>query len=295
MFWSPGPFCCRWARVTDLYGRVRFYLIGMTVFAFVSLASAFAPSIGVLLALRAVHGVSLALGMVPVTALVTLAYPPESRGRALGLNIAGVYLGLTVGPVLGGLIIHNLGWRSLFLIVGGLGSINLGVALWKLRGFEWKEPKTAGFDFAGSGLWGVSLAALLLGLSLLPGLWGIILVCVAVVGLAGFFWWETRAADPLLRVDLLRRNRVFASSNLAALINYAATFAMVFLMSSLSAVQQGAGPANGGSHPCERHSRAGNLSLPAAGRLADRVQPRYVATARHGPVRSRPARSGLLG
>ena len=130
-------------RIADLYGRMRLFIWGMIVFTVISFASAFAPSVGVLLALRAVHGLGLAMGAATTTALVILAYPPESRGRALGLNVAGVYLGLTLGPVLGGLIVHNLGWRGLFLVGGALGLVNLGLPLWTLRHVDWREPTRA--------------------------------------------------------------------------------------------------------------------------------------------------------
>ncbi len=233
-------------RIADLYGRMRLFIWGMIVFTVISFASAFAPSAGILIALRAVHGLGLAIGGATSTALVILAYPPASRGRALGLNVAGIYMGLTLGPVLGGLIIHNLGWRGLFLVVGALGLVNVGLPLWKLRHVDWREPKRAHFDVLGSVGYALSLTAVLLGFSLLPDIAGAILVAAGIAGLAAFLWWETRAADPLLDVDLLRRNRVFAFSNAAAFISYSATFAMVFVMSLYLQYNRGLDPQTAG-------------------------------------------------
>jgi MFS family permease len=210
--------------------------------------------------------------------LVILAYPPESRGRALGINVAGVYLGLTLGPVLGGIIIHNLGWRGLFLVMGALGLANVGLPVWKLRHIDWREPKTARFDVLGAVIYAASLSAVLLGFSLVPDVLGPILIAAGIVGLAGFLWWETRAADPLLHVDLLRRNRVFAFSNAAAFINYAATFAMVFLMSLYLQYNRGLNPQTAGFVLVTGTFLQAALS-PVAGRLADRVNARYVASA----------------
>jgi MFS family permease len=218
-------------RIADLYGRVRIFIVSMVILTVIAFASAFAPSAAILIALRAVHGVGLAMGAATSIALVILAYPPESRGKALGLSVAGVYLGLTLGPVLGGLIVHNLGWRALFLVVGALGLVNVGLPLWKLRHVEWREPKTARFDILGSVVYAVSLTAVLLGFSLLPALFGAVSIAAGIGGLAVFLWWETRAADPLLHIDLFRRSRVFAFSNIAALIGYSATSTMLFLMS----------------------------------------------------------------
>lgn len=177
-------------RIADLYGRVRIFVLSMLIFTVISFACAFAPSATVLLVLRAVHGVSLAMGSATSTALVILAYPVESRGRALGLSVAGVYLGLTLGPVIGGFIVHNLGWRSLFLVVGALGLVSYVLSLWKLWGVEWREEKTARFDVLGSFVYAVGLTAVLLGFSFLPDISGLILLvgggdrsrCVPVVG-----------------------------------------------------------------------------------------------------------------
>ncbi len=96
-------------RISDLYGRKRIFVWGLAVFTVVAFASAFSPSVLVLIVLRVVQGLGAALIFASFTAMIILAYPPETRGRALGLNVAGVYLGLTLGPVLGGIIIHNIG------------------------------------------------------------------------------------------------------------------------------------------------------------------------------------------
>ncbi len=265
-------------RLADLYGRMRFYILGMVIFTVICFASAFAPSAGVLLALRAFHGIGLAVGSVTAVALVILAFPPETRGRALGLNVTGVYLGLALGPVLGGLIIHNFGWRSLFLIVSAGGALNLAVAVWKLRRLEWREPRTAGFDFLGSAVFAVALAALLVGFSFLPEVAGAALIAVGVIGLAGFIYWEGRAADPLLRVDLLRGNRVFACANVASLINYAATAAMVFLLSLYLQYNRGLDPQTAG-FVLVTGTFVQALLSPLVGRLTDRVEAPWLSSA----------------
>ena len=264
-------------RLSDYFGRMRAFTFGMVIFTVLSFASAFAPSAGFLIVLRAVHGLSLALGMVNATSLVIIAYPPESRGKALGLNVAGIYLGLTLGPVLGGVIIHNLGWRSLFVVVGVLGVVNLLLSMWKLRGVEWREPKPSSFDVLGSVISAGSLTSLLLGFSLLPDLIGAVLIAVGVVSLVSFLWWETKATDPLLPVDMLRRNRVFAFSGVAAFINYSATAAMIFLMSLYLQYNRGLNAETAGFILVSGTFFQTTFS-PLAGRLVDRVQARFVAT-----------------
>jgi EmrB/QacA subfamily drug resistance transporter len=265
-------------RISDLYGRKRVFVLGTIVFTVVAFASALAPSAPVLIVLRIFQGLGAALMFATLTAMITLAYPPETRGRALGLNVAGIYLGLTLGPVLGGIIIHNLGWRALFYMVGALGVINWALPVWKLRGVDWREPKQARFDVIGSAVYALALSALLLGFSWLPGLLGVLLIVAGVAGLSAFLWWETRAADPVLNVDLLRRNRVFAFSNAAAFINYAATFAMTFLMSLYLQYTRGLDPQTAGLVLVAGTFVQAAFS-PVAGRLADRVQARLVASA----------------
>jgi MFS family permease len=264
-------------RVADLYGRVRVFLLGMVVMAVISFASALAPSAAVLLVFRALHGVGLALGAATSVAVVILAFPLESRGRALGMNVAGVYLGMALGPVLGGLIVHNLGWRSLFWVVGALGLVNVVLVLWKLRGVEWREEKTARFDLMGSVIYAAGLTAVLLGFSLLPGVAGMILVPAGVAGLVLFLWWETRAGAPLLHVDLLRRSRVFTFSNLATFVNYASTSAMIFLMSLYLQYNRGLNAQTAGFVlVCGTGVQV--ICSPLVGRLADRVEARHVAS-----------------
>jgi MFS family permease len=179
--------------------------------------------------------------------------------------------------VLGGVITENLGWRELFVIVGALSVVNLLVPLRKLRGVEWREPKTASFDIRGSVVWACALSALLIGFSYLPGPVGYGLVAVGVVGLAGFVWLEGRAADPILNVDLLRRNRVFAFANAASFINYAATTAMAFLISLYLLYNRGLSAQTAGFVLVSGPFVQAAVS-PLAGRLADRVEARFVAS-----------------
>jgi MFS family permease len=264
-------------RIADLYGRTRVYLVGLAGFIVLSFASAFAPSATVLIVLRVFQGLAAALLVATSTAMVILSHPPEVRGRALGIQVAGVYLGMTVGPLLGGIIARNAGWRALFVVVGALSLLNSVVPFWKLRKIDWREPKQGRFDVSGSIIWAVALSALLLGFSYLPDVTGAILIAAGVVGLVLFFWRETRADDPILSVDLFLRNRVFAFSNAAALINYAATFAMTFLLSLYLQYNRGLDAQEAGLVLVPGLFVQAVLSV-VAGRLADRLPSRILAS-----------------
>ncbi len=217
-------------RVADLYGRKRVFVGGLLVYTLASLACALARSAAWLVAGRALQGLGGAMIFGTGVAILTSVFPPGERGNALGLNTAVTYLGLSLGPVVGGVLTQQLGWRSIFLTVTLLGLLALGLTVWKLKG-EWAEGKGERFDLAGALVYGLALVALILGLSRLPTWPGVLLVAVGATGLAGFAWWETRAANPVLNLNLFRRNAVFAFSNLAALVNYSATFAVGVLLS----------------------------------------------------------------
>ncbi len=274
---ATGALLMPMARVADFRGRVFVYNVGLAGFAISCFASAFAPNGAVLILTRALQGVGAAFLFSTTVAMVTLAYPPETRGRALGLQVSGVYLGLTLGPVLGGIMTENLGWRGLFIVVGAVNLVNLVWPLRTLRGLEWREPKVAPFDFWGSAAWVCALSALIIGFSYLPTTVGYVLIAAGVAGLAGFVRLEVRAVDPILNVNLLRHNRVFAFANAASFINYSATTAMTFLISLYLLYNRGLGAQTAGLMLVTGPFVQAAVS-PLAGRLADRVEARFVAS-----------------
>jgi MFS family permease len=241
------------------------------------LATALAPSAAALIGLRAVQGLTSATVITTSTAIVTFAYPQDERGKALGVFAAGPYLGMTLGPVLGGVIVHHGGWRFLFLATGALGVANCLFPLWTPAQVEWRVPRPAPFDWIGTVLYAASLPAVLLGLTLLPGLGAIALVAAGVVALITFLRWETRAPDPLFDVGLFRQNHVLGSSNMAAFINYAATAAVTFLMSLYLQYTRGLDPQKAGVVLVAGVFMQAAFS-PLAGRVADRIDARVVAS-----------------
>ena len=270
-------FLVPFGKIADRFGRRLIYLIGLTVFFLSSLALVFADSYVPLVAFRAGQGFGGALMFAGSTAMITLVYPPERRGRAMGINVAIVYLGQTMGPILGGVIVFNIGWRGLFLIGACYGVVNLGLDLWLLRRAEWKDEEATGFDWPGSIAYAVSLSLFLLGLSWLPQARGVTLMAAGALGLALFVWWETRARSPVIEVGLFRHNRVFAFSNLAALISYASVWAMSFLMSLYLQFIKGLNAQTAGLVLVAGVAFQASFS-PLAGRLSDRIQPRWVAS-----------------
>lgn len=279
---SAAVFLVPFGKLADIHGRKRVFVGGLVVYTATSALCAVAPSFPFLLAGRVAQGLGGGMIFGTSVALLTSIFPPGKRGLALGVNVAAVYLGLSLGPPLGGLLTQQLGWRSVFLANVALGAVAAAMAARGLVG-EWKESPGDGLDGAGAALYGVGLSALMYGLGRLPAATGAGFVALGVASLAAFVAWERRAAHPLLDMALFARNRVFAFSNLAALINYAATFAVGFLLSLyFQSVRGLTAQAAGGILAAQPLVQAG-LS-PFAGRLSDRVDPRVVASSGMGLI-----------
>ena len=263
-------------RVADMTGRKRVFATGLALFTLATLACGLAPSVEVLLATRVVQGLASAMIFSTGLAILTLVYPPHDRGRAMGLNVAATYMGLSAGPYVGGLLVKYLGWRSVFFATLPVGLVALGVVLWKLHG-EWAEARGERLDVPGSAFYSAALLTGMAGLSLLPDRSGLLLLVVGGLGIATFIWWEGRTLCPLLDISLFRRNRVFAFSNLAALINYSATAAVGYMLSVYLQTVRGLDAQRAGlvlvSQPVMMA-----LFSPLAGRLSDRIEPRVVAS-----------------
>ena len=263
-------------RLADIYGRKRFYAIGMIIFTSASLLAALAFSTPILLAARILQGLGSAMSFATGTAIVISVFPPGERGRALGIAVAAVYLGLSAGPSVGGILTQQLGWRSVFGLVVLLGAIAVYLVFWGLKG-EWAEARGEKFDLTGSIIYGLGLVALIQGIALLPDLRSLILILGGLLGLALFVGWEIRVANPVFDLALFRTNRVFAFSSLAALIHYWATFAVTLLLSLYLQKIKGLSPQSAGLVLLAQPIFMAALS-PLAGRLSDRIDPRIVAS-----------------
>lgn len=263
-------------RLADMRGRKRVFTWGVVVFTLGAIASALAVSTTTLIAARVVQGLGGAMMFGTGTAILTSVYPPQLRGHALGINVASVYLGLSLGPTLGGLMTQALGWRSVFWACVPLGVAVVVLTAWKLEG-EWFEARAERFDVAGAALYCVALLFLMYGFTLLPATSGDALVGVGLAGLAGFALLERRVKSPVLDISLFSSNQVFALSNVAALVNYSATTAVGFLLSLYLQYARGLDARAAGFVLVAGPAMQAAVS-PLAGRLSDRVEPRIVAS-----------------
>ncbi|MEW5875737.1 MAG: MFS transporter [Candidatus Zixiibacteriota bacterium] len=273
---AAGVFLLPFGRLADIHGRKRVFLWGIANYSASSLLSALAPSIGWLIAARIWQGIGGSMIFGTGVAIVTSVFPAQERGRALGIIVAAVYAGLSLGPFAGGFLTHQLGWRSIFFLNVILGLVPLALMLALVRG-EWAEARGESFDLAGSGIYGFSLVTLMYGVSRLPGNSGVFLITAGILGVAAFVFWELRVAHPVLNIGLFRRSTVFAMSNLAALINYSATFGVTFMMSLYLQYIKGLTPQGAGVVLIAQPVMMTIIS-PIAGRLSDRIESRVVAS-----------------
>jgi EmrB/QacA subfamily drug resistance transporter len=274
---SSAALLVPFGRIADTYGRKRIFACGIGIFTFSSLLSGLANSATMLIAWRVLQGIGGAMLAGTAVALLTTVFPANERGKVLGTIVAAAYLGLSLGPVLGGVLTQHLGWRSIFLIGALLGLLVLGVVLWKLKG-EWTGAKGERFDSAGSVIYVLGLVALVYGFTLLPAMSGAGLIIGGTIGLLAFTRWETRTKSPVLDISLFINSKAFTFSNLAALVNYSATFGVTFLISLYLQYMKGFNPQNAGLILAAMPAVQAIFS-PLTGRLSDRIEPRLIASA----------------
>ena len=273
---SSALFLVPFGRIADIVGRKKVFTLGLSLFTAASLFMAFTFTPATIIPLRLVQGMGGALIYGTAVAILTAVTPPENRGKALGIYTTAVYLGLSLGPFLGGFMTGTFGWRSIFFVNIPLGIFALWLVRSRLHG-EWAEARGEGFDTRGAVLYGLSLVTIMLGFTWLPGTMGILMILLGILLLAGFVLQERRVRHPLLDTGLFTGNRVFAFSNLAALINYSATFAVTFFLSFYLQTIRGFPPAMAGAILVTQPLLQAVLSSPA-GRLSDRVEPGKVAS-----------------
>ena len=263
-------------KIGDIYGRKKVFAAGLVGYTLATFISVFVNSIELLIAVRVFQGIGAAMFVTTGMAILTSIFPPNKRGRAIGIYVAAVYIGLSVGPFAGGLLTQHLGWRSIFATVVPFGVISVYVALRLLKG-EWADARGETLDWIGSLLYGISILLLIYGASLLPSMAALYLMATGLVGFGWFIRFELRVQHPVFEVRLFSQNRLFTYSSLAALINYSGTFAVTFLLSLYLQYIKEIPPQYTGTILMAQPIVMALLS-PLAGKLSDRIEPRILSS-----------------
>ncbi len=264
----------RWG---DIVGQRRVLLPGLAVFTALTCSLGFTRSVEMVMIQRFFQGLGACMMLSGSLALVAAAYPPELRGRKIGIVSAFTYAGLSVGPVLGGYVTGHFGWRYVFLMSAPLGIAATAMCLFGMT----EAPRNAQgerMDWRGGVFYAVSVGLFMLGaahakeIPLGPAMLG-----GGLLGLAIFLRLQARTKSPLLDMHLLMKNRFFTLSCLAALGNYAATFGITFLMSLYLQYAKGLSPRDAGFVLlCQPILQV--VFSPIAGRLTERFRAASLAT-----------------
>ncbi len=267
-------------RAADLLGHGRVYLTGFALFGVTSLICGLAGDFRLLVGARVLQGIAAALVMATGPALLTLSFPPQQRGRALGNLSTATYIGLTLGPPLGGWLVSALGWRWVFYLNVPVALVVVAIGL---RALPKAPPRErTGVDWGG-------LALLVVGMPLVlaavaegrswgwTSAWTLGCAGLGLVALAAFVVVETRVAAPLLDLGLFR-SRMFSGATASALLNYVAMFVSIILMPYFLVEARGLETSHAGLLLSAQPLVMALVASPA-GWLSDRIGSRGLAVA----------------
>jgi EmrB/QacA subfamily drug resistance transporter len=262
-------------RIGDIYGRKRIFQYGLIIFTISSFISAFSISGEMFLFFRIFQAIGNAMIFANLNAMISSAFPVNERGKAFGLTSMSVFVGLILGPILGGVVTEILGWRTLFYLDTIIGII----AAFSITRFkhDWIEAKGEKLDILGSFLLGISLIAILYGFSEITNKYSLFLVIAGIIGISLFYLVEKRVDFPLINLDLFKNKR-FIFGNITAFINYGAFVSVGFILTLFLQYLKGYSPITAGLI-VSIQSIAMILVSPFAGRLSDKIDPGNVSTA----------------
>ena len=279
---SSAVFLVPLGKLADIKGRKRVFLAGNIVIAASSILCALSGTGDVLILFRAIQGIGSAMVFGTGMALITSVYPPNERGKAIGFAVTAVYIGLSLAPFLGGLLTQYLGWRTIFYVTVPIELVVIWVT-WRHIKAEWADARGEKFDLSGSLIYLLSMSAFMFGFSRLPELTAIFLTAGGLGGLVIFSIMEMRITSPIFNIRLFASNRLFAFSNLAALINYATTAAITFLLSLYLQYIKGLSPRDAGMILITQPVLMA-LVASISGRLSDKYDPRILASTGMGVI-----------
>lgn len=264
------------ARLADLVGRKKVFITGILLFGFTTFMCGFAPSGTILIVLRAISGLGCAMMFGTNMAILTSIFSPSERGKAIGINTSVVYFALASGPYFGGLLTHYWGWQSLFYFIGVFGFLVAAGAFLLLKG-EWIESKGERFDYTGSIIYAVGLFGLIFGFSTLPKIQSFLWIATGIVSFIIFILYELKDKQPVFNVRIFSGNKVFGLSCISALINYACTSAIAFMLSLYLQYVRGFNALHAGRILIIQACVQCIVSI-FAGKLSDKINPSFLAT-----------------
>ena len=215
-------------QISGKYGLKKVTIISIILFIIISIVTVLVASSEEFLICRLILGIALSFINVTSMSMVVSAFEPEERGKALGINITGVYIGLSLSPVLGGILNYNLGWRSVVLFGVPFLLVILALLLTKIDE-EWITFENVALDWKGSFAYGIGMVLFMYGFTILNEPLGVILTVLGIIILVVFGLIELRQDNPVFDIRFFKNNK-FLSANFASLSAYLATFAVTTIL-----------------------------------------------------------------
>ncbi|MCV6609399.1 MAG: MFS transporter [Amphritea sp.] len=265
-------------RIADQVGRKRVYLIGVTGFVLSSLLVFVADSVEFLIFVRVLQGLSSGLVFATAMAIVANVFSKSGRGTALGFTATSVYLGLTCGPLVGGWLTEHVSWQSVFWAPVPLALVAIVLVAVYVRKDNKPVDTSYKLDWLGSLLFMVLVSLLLFGLTGLPDWPNVTALITGLFLVVLFVYQQNHARYPLVRFRLLAANRVMNRSLLTSFLMYSGNAPVLFLLGLYLQYLKGLSPSESGELVLLQALMMAILA-PVAGRLSDKIQPRYIATA----------------
>jgi MFS family permease len=269
-----AAFSAPMARLSEIAGRRRVTMAGLYVAAAGSVLNALVTTFPAFIAARVITGAGLITFFTTSTAMVAAAYPREERGRILGLVIGAVYLSLSLGPIVGGLLVEAFGWSSLFWF----GAVGLALPIVLIHMVEGEDPREdSRMDLLGSLTWALAVVLGFTAFASLgaPGSGPALAAGIALFAL--FVWLTLRNPSPMVDLSLFRVSRRFTLSSVAAFISYVSSFSITMLLSLYFQYSKGLPPAVTGLVMVSQPLFQAALT-PVAGRLSDRFDAGLIAS-----------------
>ena len=261
-------------QISGKYGLKKVTILSIILFIIISIVNVLITSAEAFLACRFILGISLSFINVTSMAMIVSAFKPEERGKALGINITGVYVGLSLSPVLGGILNYHLGWRSVVLFGVPFLFVILALLLTKIDE-EWITFADIPLDIKGSFSYGIGMVLFMYGFTILNTPLGVLLTILGIIIFIIFGLVELRQPNPVFDIRFFK-NRKFLSSNFASLCAYLATFAVTTILNYHLQYIKGFDSQSAGmvllvAPLCQV------VLAPIAGRLSDKYVPQILA------------------
>ena len=270
-------FVLIFGRLADALGKKKIFLTGLLVLSFSSIFVALANSGSILLLGRFLQGIGAAMLYATQTAMVSSVYPAKERGKAIGITLSAVYLGLALGPTLGGIVMEYLNWRLNFVLHLPLTLIIIALIHQVPNHSDNQLSKEFKFDKAGSTLYATSIVLLCFGVSNLPDSNSLVLLSLFLVTAALFVKHSLKYPFPIWDLGIFRNNTMLTKSCLASFMMYAATYTNVVILSLyLQDLKQLSASQAGLIISLQPATMAILSSI--SGRLSDIFEPRILAT-----------------